>query len=205
MLPSRLMSFLALWSCTMFRFATLAAFAAAVCVIASSRVPVKADDTMLHVKVGDKFPNVPLAAAQIDKVKKDAKTLSIADLKGKTVIIFFYPKALTSGCTVESCGFRDLMKKNAFPKNVVVLGASADDVKLQQKFIDTNELPMPLLCDTDLKLIKELGILRPNSKTPMSQRVTFVVDKDGKIVKIYDNVTPKSHPAEVLKFAESLN
>src|SRR5436189_944867 len=150
----------------MLRFAALSAFAAVACVLAS---PAIADDTKLNVKEGDKFPNVPLAAAQIDKVKKDAKTISIADLKGKNVVIFFYPKALTKGCTVESCGFRDIAKE--FPENVVLLGASADDVALQQKFIDTNMLPYPLLADTDLKLIRDLGILSSGGKTP--QRVTF--------------------------------
>ncbi len=158
------------------------------------------DDTMLKVKEGDKFPIVPLAAAQIDKVKKGAETVSIADLKGKVVVIFFYPKALTKGCTIESCGFRDIMKE--FPAETVVLGASGDNLLLQQKFINTNELPYPLLCDTDLKLIKELGILSGSGKTP--QRVTFVVGKDGKIAKIYSKVTPKDHPKEVLEFVKSL-
>jgi peroxiredoxin Q/BCP len=186
----------------MVRFAALAAIAAA-CALAAHAAPASADDTTLNVKVGDKFPDVPLHAAQIDKVKKGAKTVSIADLKGKTVIVFFYPKALTKGCTIESCGFRDLMKDGKVPENVVVLGASADDVALQQKFIDTNMLPMALLADTDMKLIKELGIRSgPNGKTP--KRVTFVVDKDGKVAKIYDKVNVSAHPKEVLDFAKGL-
>ena len=77
-----------------------------------------ADDSKLKVKEGDKFPDVKLAAAQIEKAKPDAKTISIADFKGKTVVIFFYPKASTKGCTVESCGFRDIAEK--FPKGTVV-------------------------------------------------------------------------------------
>jgi peroxiredoxin Q/BCP len=158
------------------------------------------DDTMLKVKVGDKFPDVPLSCAQIDKVKKDAKTLSIGDLKGKTVVVFFYPKADTPGCTVESCGFRDKAKE--FPKDVILLGASIDDQLAQDAFIKKFELPMPLLCDTDSKLIKELGIV--NAKNSRAQRVTFVVDKEGKIAKIYDKVTPKDHPAEVLEFVKSM-
>ena len=68
-----------------------------------------ADDTKLKVKEGDKFPSVELTAVQADKVKKDTKTLSIDDLKGKNVVVFFYPKAMTPGCTVESCGFRDAL------------------------------------------------------------------------------------------------
>jgi peroxiredoxin Q/BCP len=184
----------------MIRLAALAAFAAA-CVLSASVAPVAAQDTKLKVKEGDKFPDVPLPAAQIEKVKKDAKTISIADLKGKTVVIFFYPKALTKGCTIESCGFRDIYKE--FPKDVVLLGASGDDVELQQKFIDEHKLPMALLADTDQKLIKELGILSsPGGKT--AKRVTFVVDKEGKIAKIYEKVNPASHPKEVLEFVKTL-
>ena len=181
----------------MLRFAALAAVAG---LLAAPAAP--AADDVLKVKVGDKFPDVPLAAAQIDKVKKGAKTVSVADLKGKTVVIFFYPAALTKGCTVESCGFRDLMKGDEFPKDVVVLGASNDTVEKQQEFIDKEKLPMPLLADTEQKLIKELGIL--SGKGPRAKRVTFVLDKEGKIAKIYDKVTPASHPKEVLEFVKTL-
>jgi peroxiredoxin Q/BCP len=183
----------------MLRFAALTAIVTVALVLAGSIT--LADDTTLKVKEGDKFPAVPLEAAQIDKLKlKDAKTVSIADLKGKVVVVFFYPKALTKGCTVESCGFRDIAKE--FPENVVLLGASGDDMKLQQKFIDTNMLPYPLLCDTNQELIKDLGILSP--KGPTAQRITFVIDKDGKIAKIYTKVTPADHPKEVLEFVKSL-
>ncbi|OWK35070.1 peroxiredoxin [Fimbriiglobus ruber] len=161
-----------------------------------------ADDSTLKVKEGDAFPDVTLHAAQVEKIpgKKAGDTVSIADLKGKTVVVFFYPKALTKGCTIESCGFRDLAAK--FPKDAVLVGASADDEALQKKFIDTNMLPYALLCDTDLKLIQSLGIQSPKGKVP--QRVTFVVGKDGKIAKIYSKVTPADHPTEVLKFVEEL-
>ncbi|MBX9582512.1 MAG: peroxiredoxin, partial [Gemmataceae bacterium] len=112
----------------------------------------------------------------------------------------FYPKALTKGCTVESCGFRDLAKE--FPKDAVLLGASADDKALQEKFIEAHNLPFPLLCDTDLKLTRELGALAANGK--MSQRVTFVVGKDGTIAKVYDKVDPAKHPKEVLDLVKGL-
>ena len=143
-----------------------------------------------------------LRAAQIDKLNlKDAKTVSIADLKGKTVVVFFYPKASTKGCTIESCGFRDIVKE--FPENVVVIGASADDEKAQQKFIDEHKLPFALLTDTKQELIKELGILSsPSGATP--KRVTFVIDKDGKIAKIYQKVDVNKHPKEVLEFVKTL-
>ena len=167
-----------------------------------SAAAIAKDDSTMKVKEGDKFPNVPLKAAQIEKLpgKKAGDTVSIADLKGKTVVIFFYPRALTGGCTIESCGFRDIIKE--FPTNTVVLGASNDDVPLNQKFIDKEMLPYPLLCDTDTKLIKELGILSPKGNA--AQRVTFVVDKDGKIAKVFTGVDPKKHPKEVLEFVKTL-
>lgn len=163
-------------------------------------VPLVADDSKLKVKVGDAFPDVPLAATQIEQVKKDAKTVSVKDLKGKIVVVFFYPRAMTPGCTVESCGFRDLAKE--FPKDVVLLGASSDTVAKNDEFTKKETLTYPLLCDTDLKLIQSLGIQSPKGK--VAQRLTFVVDADGKIAKIYEKVTPKDHPKEVLAFVKEL-
>jgi peroxiredoxin Q/BCP len=170
--------------------------------IASFACSLDADDSTLKVKVGDPFPDVPLKAAQIDKAvpgKKPSDTLSISDLKGKTVVVFFYPKALTKGCTIESCGFRDLSEK--FPKDTVLIGASADDVAKQQEFIDKEKLPYALLADTDLKLIQSLGIQSPNGKTP--QRITFIVSKDGTIAKIYTKVAVATHPQEVLDYVSA--
>jgi peroxiredoxin Q/BCP len=186
----------------MLRFAFRAVAVAAAVALATATTT--ADDSTIKVKVGDKFPVVALEAAQIEKLNlKDAKTVSIADLKGKVVVVFFYPKALTKGCTIESCGFRDTLKSEEFPKNVVILGASADDVPLQQKFIEKEKLTYPLLADKDMKLIKELGVVSPKNDK-VSQRVTFVIDKEGKIVKIYDMVNPEKHPKEVLDFVKGL-
>ncbi len=154
------------------------------------------------VKAGDPFPAVELKAVNADQVpgKKAGDKLSITDFQGKTVVVFFYPKALTSGCTTESCGFRDLAGK--FPKDAVLVGASADGMELQQKFADAHKLPYPLLCDPDLKLIDALGVRAAGKK--MAKRVTVVVGKDGKVSKVYDTVSPKDHPADVLKYVEAL-
>jgi peroxiredoxin Q/BCP len=186
------------------RFPVRAAAVAVALVFAGSAL--LADDTMLKVKEGDKFPDIALKAAQVEKIpgKKAGDTIKISELKGKVVVVFFYPRALTGGCTVESCGFRDEMKKEEFPKDVVILGASNDGEKLQQKFIDTNTLPYPLLCDTEFALIKELGIANNATKATAAKRVTFVVDKEGKIAKIYSKVTPASHPKEVIEFVKTL-
>jgi peroxiredoxin Q/BCP len=187
----------------MLRFAARAAGLAAVLSLTLSSATAQ-DDSKLKVKVGDAFPNVALKAAQVEKLagKKAGDTVGIADLKGKTVVVFFYPRALTKGCTVESCGFRDVMKESGFPKDVVILGASNDDVALQQKFIDTNMLQYPLLADTEMKLIKELGISNPKGNA--AQRVTFVVNKEGKIAKIYDSVQVMTHPKEVIDFIKTM-
>ena len=83
-----------------------------------------------------------------------------------------------------------------------MLGASADKIELNRQFTDKNEYSFPLLSDPDLKLIQALGIQSPKGK--LSQRLTFVVDADGKIAKIYDKVTPKDHPKEVLAFVKEL-
>lgn len=162
-----------------------------------------ADDTMLKVKEGDAFPDIALPAAQVDKIpgKAAGDTIKISDLKGKTVVVFFYPKALTKGCTIESCGFRDQASK--FPKDTVLIGASADTVALQQKFIDEHKLPYALLADTDAKLISALGI-KSNAKNNIPKRITFVVGKDGKIAKIYDKVDVNKHPEDVLKYVDAL-
>jgi len=184
----------------MFRLAA-AALAAALAV-----GPVAAqDDTKLKVKEGDKFPDVAVKVVQLDKAlpdKKDAKEVKISDLKGKVVVVFFYPKAMTPGCTVESCGFRDAAKD--FPKDVAIVGASADDTKLNQEFIDKEKLPYPLLCDTELSLIKALGVKM--GKNNLAQRVTFVIDQEGVIKKIYAVQNPKikEHPAEVLEVVKTL-
>lgn len=100
------------------------------------------------------------------------------------------------------CGFRDLLNAKEIPAGTVVLGASADTVDLNQKFADKNEYPFALLSDSDLKLIPALGIQSPKGK--MAQRVTFVVDKDGKIAKIYDKVSPKGHAEQVAKDVKEL-
>lgn len=153
-------------------------------------------------KAGDPFPTAKVQAAQVEKLpgKKAGDTVSVADFAGKVVVVFFYPKANTPGCTVESCGFRDIANK--FPKDVVVIGASADTEEAQAKFIKDHKLPFALLADTELALIKPLGIEMAGRKLP--KRVTYVIGKDGKIAKVYEKVTPASHPAEVLEFVQTL-
>ena len=163
--------------------------------------PAPADDA--PAKAGDRFPAVALKAVNAETLpgKKAGDAVSVGDFAGKSVVYFFYPRANTPGCTVESCGFRDLAPK--FPADAVLVGVSADTVKAQQKFADDHKLPMVLLADPEFKLIDALGVRSmPGAKS--SKRVTVVVDKSGTIAKVYDGVKPATHPGEVLRYVEAM-
>ena len=154
------------------------------------------------IKEGDKAPDVALPATQISKVlpgKKDGDTLSLKDLKGKNVVLFFYPKAMTRGCTVESCGFRDVAADFA-KLDTVVLGISTDDLAAQQQFTDKEKLNFPLLADPEKKLTRVFGAL---SERGFASRYTFVIDKTGTVRKVYTTVSPANHPAEVLEYVKT--
>jgi peroxiredoxin Q/BCP len=153
-------------------------------------------------KEGSQAPDISLPATQIEKAlpdKKGEKTLKLSDLKGKkNVVLFFYPKAMTRGCTIESCGFRDVAEKLA-DLDTVVIGISTDKVEDQQKFTDKEKLNFPLLADDGKETTKAYGALGANG---MASRYTFVIDKQGTIRKVYTKVSPNSHPDEVVKFVK---
>jgi peroxiredoxin Q/BCP len=158
------------------------------------------DDKPGKPEVGKPAPAFDLPATQIDKVLPDSKknTLSLKDLKGKNVVLFFYPKALTRGCTIESCGFRD--KVSDFSKqDTVIVGISTDTLDLQKKFTDKENLNFPLLADPNKKVTNAYGAL---STRGFANRYTFVIDKDGVLRKVYHKVTPGNHPQEVLDYVK---
>jgi peroxiredoxin Q/BCP len=156
-------------------------------------------------ELGKPAPAFDLAATQIDKVlpdKKDAKTLNLKDLKGKNVVLFFFPKAMTKGCTIESCGFRDRAEKFS-DLDTVIVGISNDPLDLQEKFTKKEKLTFPLLADTDKTVTKAYGAMSPRG---LPARYTFVIDKNGVLRKIYTKVLPDKHPDEVLAYIkEELN
>jgi thioredoxin-dependent peroxiredoxin len=153
-------------------------------------------------KEGSSAPDIDLPATQIEKAlpdKKGEKTLKLSDLKGKkNVVLFFYPKAMTRGCTIESCGFRDVADKLA-GLDTVVIGISVDKLEDQQKFTDKEHLNFPLLADPTKEATKEYGALGANG---FASRYTFVIDKQGVIRKVYTKVSPNTHPDEVIKFVK---
>ena len=126
--------------------------------------------------------------------------LSLRDLKGKPVVLYFYPKDDTSGCTAEACEFRD-----AFPRfdksKAVILGVSPDPVKSHQKFKAKYELPFTLLADTDHAVAEQYGVWKEKSmygrKYMGVERTTFIIDAAGKMAKIFEKVKPQGHAAEV--------
>jgi peroxiredoxin Q/BCP len=135
------------------------------------------------------------------------KTVSLSDFAGKPVILFFYPKADTPGCTIEACGFRDTFKK-LLAAGAVVLGISRDTPRDQAKFRAKYDLPYTLLADVDEKVCKQFDVLKEKNmygKTVIGiERTTFVIGPDRTLLHIYPKVTPQGHAEEVLKLIEGL-
>jgi thioredoxin-dependent peroxiredoxin len=153
-----------------------------------------AKEIQLKLKEGDPAPAFTAATSGGGKI-------SLADYLGKNVILYFYPKDDTPGCTKEACAFRDdfaQFKK----KGAVVFGVSPDSVKSHDKFVAKFKLPFTLLADEDKKIVEAYGVW--GEKTFMGRkylgvyRVTFLIGPDGKIKKIWPQVKPEEHAAEVL-------
>jgi thioredoxin-dependent peroxiredoxin len=121
------------------------------------------------------------------------KTVSLENYAGKTVVLYFYPKDDTPGCTKEACSFRD--NYSAYQnKDVTVFGVSMDDVASHQKFTDKFNLPFPLLADTNGAIAKAYGV----DGGGYAKRVTFVIDGTGSISKVYDTVKTDTHASDIL-------
>ena len=128
-------------------------------------------------------------------------TVRLKDLRGKKVVLYFYPKDNTPGCTTESCDFRDAQAKFE-AKDAVILGVSPDSVKSHDKFKEKFNLPFTLISDEDHKIAEAYGVWQEKSmygrKYMGIQRSTFVIDEKGKIAAIYDKVKVTGHVADVL-------
>src|SRR5437868_42073 len=147
------------------------------------------------MKVGQKAPNF--------SAKDDTgNTVKLSDYKGKKVVLYFYPKDDTPGCTKEACSFRD--ESAAIKKlGAIVLGVSADSVESHKKFKTKFELNFPLLADTDRKVIEDYGVWKEKSmygrKYMGIERTTYIIGKDGKVTHIFPKVKVAAHTDEVLK------
>lgn len=154
----------------------------------------------MAIKEGSKAPDFTLATHAGEKFK-------LSSLKGKNVVLYFYPKSDTPGCTTEACEFRDQSAAYAVADTVVV-GVSPDPVKAQAKFRTKFDLPFTLLADEEHAVAEKYGVWVEKSmygkKYMGVERSTFVINKDGKIAKIFAKVKPAGHAAEVLAALETL-
>lgn len=147
------------------------------------------------------YPAERSKAPDFSLLADDGEKVSLADLRGKKVVLYFYPKDDTPGCTTEACGFRD--NWNALKrKGAVVLGVSKDDAASHVRFKERYDLPFTLLSDPDGSTLGKYGVWQEKSlygKTYWGiARTTFVIDEQGKIAKVFAKVRPVGHAAEVL-------
>ena len=145
---------------------------------------------------GDKAPNFSLP-------NQDGNPVSLADFKGKVVLLYFYPKDLTPGCTVEACDARDAVSTESLPEDFVILGVSADKPEMHRKFIKKHGLNFTLLSDTSYEMLQAYGAWGEKKifgKTTLGiKRITYLIDGHGRILKAYDNVQAKNHIASVVE------
>ena len=129
------------------------------------------------------------------------QTVNLTDFAGKPVVLFFYPKADTPGCTIEACGFRDTFTQLQ-AAGAVVLGISRDTPKAQRKFREKFNLPYPLLADVDEKVCNQFGVLKEKNmygkKVWGIERTTFLIGPDRTLLHIFPKVKPEGHAEEVL-------
>lgn len=151
-------------------------------------------------------PDFTLPAIGSDDVVKNGQ-VQLSALRGKNIVLYFYPKDDTPGCTAEACSFRDAnheMQK----RGIVVLGVSADDIPSHQKFAEKYGLPFPLLADTDTTVSQLYGVWKEKNmygkKYLGVNRETFLIDKDGIVRKAWPKVKAAEHAQEVLETIESL-
>ena len=150
---------------------------------------------MTTLKKGDKAPD-------FSGVDQDGNTHTLADYKGKKLVVFFYPKASTPGCTAEACDLRDNFERFK-ANNYELLGVSADTQKAQGKFKDKYSFPFPLIADTEKEVINAFGVWGPKKFMGRTYdgipRTTFVIDENGIIDEVIEQVKTKAHADQILK------
>ncbi len=148
---------------------------------------------MINLKIGDKAPDFELNDAKGNKTK-------LADFRGKKIILYFYPRDDTSGCTKEACNFRDNFK-GLRKFNIEIIGISNDNEQSHKKFTEKYSLPFKLLCDVDKEVSKKYGVYELKNFMGRSYygitRSTFIIDEKGKITDIFYKVNPEKHVYEV--------
>lgn len=150
---------------------------------------------MTTLQIGDKAPNFSVR-------NQEGKTIELKDFEGKKLVIFFYPKASTPGCTAEACNLRDHYQ-HFLSNGYDIVGVSADSEKRQKNFSVKNELPYSLLADESKEMIDAYGVWGPKKFMGREyegiHRTTFVIDEEGKISEIITKVKTKEHSSQILK------
>lgn len=149
---------------------------------------------MTTLKEGDKAPDFSVE-------DQDGNKVSLADFKGKKLVLFFYPKASTPGCTAEACNLRDNWEQFQ-KKGYAIVGVSADSKKRQQNFKNKYDFPFPLLADEDKEVINAYGVWGPKKFMGKEyegiHRTTFIIDEEGKIQEVIKKVKTKEHADQIL-------
>ena len=149
---------------------------------------------MTHLKVGDKVPN-------FEALDQDGNTIKLSDYKGKKLVVFFYPKASTPGCTAEACNLNDNFKRFE-SLNYEILGVSADSQKRQSNFKNKYGFEYPLLADEDKSVIEAFGVWGPKKFMGKEydgiHRITFVIDENGVLENVIFKVKTKAHAEQIL-------
>jgi len=149
---------------------------------------------MTTLKAGDKAP-------EFSAKNQDGKNVKLSDFKGKKLVLFFYPKASTPGCTAEACNLRDNWEQFQ-KKGYAIVGVSADNEKRQQNFKNKYELPFPLLVDEDKEVINAYGVWGPKKFMGKEydgiNRTTFIIDEAGIIEEVIEKVKTKEHASQIL-------
>lgn len=154
----------------------------------------------MSVEVGQKAPNFTLQ-------NQDGEDVSLVDFQGKNIVLYFYPKDMTPGCTTQACDFRDHYA--AFSDyNTVIIGISPDPIERHQKFIDKHDLPFQLLADVEHKVAELYEVWKLKKMFGKEfygvERSTFIIDKEGIIQKEYRKVRVKGHIEETLEVVKTL-
>ncbi len=151
------------------------------------------------MEIGEKAP-------EFKSLDHNGKKIALKDFKGKWVVLYFYPRADTPGCTIEACGFRDSYERIE-RTGAVLLGVSPDEYKTQKKFEEKYDLPFTLVADPDKTICNLYGVIQEKNmygkKVMGVARTTFVIGPDGKIKNIFSKVKPEGHAEEVLEYLKS--
>jgi thioredoxin-dependent peroxiredoxin len=157
-----------------------------------------------NLRAGDKAPAVGTEAPDFTLNSQDGKPISLHDFRGKWVVLYFYPKDMTTGCTIEAHNFqRDMAKYEA--KNAVIIGVSVQDEKSHQEFCAKEGLNFKLLADTNHDVSEKYDSLTNYGVAKLSARHTFLIDPTGKVRKVWTDVDVKKHSDEVLAALDELS